>query len=109
MYVAPGRSGQLERGQFERIAKALADPRRFQMLQMIAECPGECAFQRLCSEAPVTKATVSHHIKELVTAGLVETEKDGQFVSARLVPGVMEAYAAELLRRVGRSEGVDPV
>jgi ArsR family transcriptional regulator, arsenate/arsenite/antimonite-responsive transcriptional repressor len=92
---------RLTNGQFERIAKALADPRRFKVLQMIAEAEHQCAYQKLCSEFPVTKATISHHLKELVTAGLVETERDGQFVHTRVVPGVIEAYSAELLRRMG--------
>lgn len=51
---------------------------------------------------PVTKATISHHVKELVSAGLVETERDGQFVHVRAVPGVIESYAADLVRRAGR-------
>jgi hypothetical protein len=42
-------------------------------------------------------------MKELVTAGLVETERDGQFVHARMIPGVIEAYTAELQRRIGGS------
>lgn len=96
-----GLAGTLLPGQFERIAKALADPRRFSLLQTIAETKQECAFQKLCSVFPVTKATISHHMKELATAGLVETERDGQYMHARLVPGVIEAYTAELQRRVG--------
>lgn len=91
----------LAHGQFERIAKALADPRRFELLRTIASDPCSCAYQRLCSEFPITKATVSHHVKELVTAGLVETEKEGQYVKTRIVPGVIEAYTAELTRRLG--------
>jgi ArsR family transcriptional regulator, arsenate/arsenite/antimonite-responsive transcriptional repressor len=96
-----GGTVQLAQGQFERIAKALSDPRRFKLLQTIAESEHQCAYQKLCSAFPVTKATISHHLKELVTAGLVETERDGQFVHTRVVPGVIEACAAELTRRVG--------
>jgi ArsR family transcriptional regulator, arsenate/arsenite/antimonite-responsive transcriptional repressor len=48
---------------------------------------------------PVTKATISHHLKELVQAGLVESERDGQLLRTRVRPGVIEAYAAELVRR----------
>ena len=88
-------------GQFERIAKALADPRRFTVLQTIADSKHECAYQRICSKIPVTKATISHHLKELVQAGLVETERDGQYMHACIRPGVIEAYAAELVRRAG--------
>jgi ArsR family transcriptional regulator len=103
MYAARGEPGHLAPGQFERIAKALSDPRRFSLLQTIAESRHECAYQKLCSVFPVTKATISHHMKELATAGLVETTRDGQFMHARLVPGVIEAYTAELQRRMGGS------
>jgi len=89
----------LEPGQFERIAKALSDPRRFSVLQTITDAERDCMYQRICDEVPVTKATISHHLKELVQAGLVETERDGQCVRTRVRPGVIEAYAAELVRR----------
>jgi len=48
----------------------------------------------------VTKATISHHLKELVQAGLVDADREGQFVNTRVRRDVMRAYAAELLRRV---------
>ena len=92
--------GQLPPGQFERIAKALSDPRRFSMLQTIGEHCG-CPNQSLCKTFPVSKATVSHHLKELVQAGLVEPEREGQFVRYRVRADVVQAYAAELIRRVG--------
>ncbi|HEU5209704.1 MAG TPA: metalloregulator ArsR/SmtB family transcription factor [Longimicrobiales bacterium] len=100
MFVEHGKTGTLAPGQFERIAKALADPRRFSLLQQIARADS-CPYQKLCEFFPVTKATISHHMKELVSAGLVETEKEGQYVHARVVPGVIEAYSLELTRRVG--------
>lgn len=95
---------RLAPGQFERIAKALADPRRFEVLQTIASAKHECAYQRICNRIPVTKATISHHLKELVQAGLVESVRDGQYVHACVRPGVIEAYAAELVRRAGKGE-----
>jgi len=101
MYAARGEPGQLAPGQFERIAKALSDPRRFSLLQTVAQAREECAYQKLCSVFPISKATISHHMKELATAGLVETERDGQYMNARIVPGVIEAYTAELTRRIG--------
>lgn len=90
---------QLAPGQFERIAKALADARRFRMLESIATSD-DCPYQRLCEDFPVTKATVSHHMKELIGAGLVDAEREGQYMIARFRPEVVEAYAAELLRRL---------
>jgi DNA-binding transcriptional ArsR family regulator len=61
----------------------------------------ECACQRLCQVFPISKATISHHVKELVQAGLVEAERDGQFMHYRVHREIVEAYAAELLRRAG--------
>jgi ArsR family transcriptional regulator len=101
MFVGKSSAGSLANGQFERIAKAFADPRRFALFETIAAAECDCPYQKLCNQFPVTKATISHHLKELVSAGLVETERDGQFVHARAIPGVVEAYAAELIRRAG--------
>jgi ArsR family transcriptional regulator len=86
--------------QFDLIAKALADPRRMQVLEVIAG-EKECPCQRLREEFPISKATISHHIKELVRAGLIEAHKDGQFLHCEVRREVLEAYTAELLRRTG--------
>lgn len=85
--------------QFQRIAKALADPRRFEILEHIAQ-QAEVGCQRLCGCFPVRQATISHHLKELASAGLVESRKDGQYVYYRARPAVIEAYMRELRRRV---------
>ncbi len=89
----------MEREQFFRIAKALADPRRFEILERIA-CEGELGCQRLADELPVSQPTVSHHLKELSVAGLIESRREGQYVHWRVRPGVLEAYTAELHRRL---------
>jgi ArsR family transcriptional regulator len=104
MYHRTGHAGQLAPGQFERIAKALSDPRRFAMLETIGAAE-ECANQALCQDFPVSKATVSHHLKELVQAGLVEAEREGQYVNYRARADVIEAYAQELVRRLGGTAG----
>ena len=91
---------RMDEDQFRRIAKALADPRRFEVLERIAAAAPELACQRLCECFPVSQATISHHLKELVTAGLVESRREGQFVFYHVRPGVIKEYAAELRRRV---------
>jgi ArsR family transcriptional regulator, arsenate/arsenite/antimonite-responsive transcriptional repressor len=96
---AVGRSALTEK-QFDLIAKALADPRRMQVLEVIAG-EEECPCQRLREEFPISKATISHHLKELVRAGLIDAHKDGQFLHCEVRREVLEAYAAELLRRTG--------
>jgi len=61
-----------------------------------------CPCQRLRDQFPVSKATISHHIKELVRAGLVDARKEGQFLHCEVRRDVLGAYTAELLRRTGR-------
>jgi ArsR family transcriptional regulator len=91
--------------QFQRIAKALADPRRFEILEHIAK-QSEVGCRRLCGCFPVRQATISHHLKELASAGLVESRRDGQFVYYRVRPSVLETYMAELRRKMGvRGDG----
>lgn len=87
--------------QFELIAKALSDPRRVALLEAIAneKC---CGCTSLRQQFPVSKATISHHIKELVRAGLVTAQRRGQFLYCDVRKDMLEAYTTALLRRVGR-------
>lgn len=85
--------------QFQRVAKALADPRRVEILEHIA-AQAEVGCSRLCDCFPVRQATISHHLKELASAGLVDSRRDGQFVYYRTRPNVLEAYMDELRRRM---------
>jgi len=96
----PAPRSVLSEKQFELIAKALADPRRMAVLEVIAG-ERECPCQKLREEFPVSKATISHHIKELVRAGLVEAHRDGQYLNCEVRRDILEAYTAELLRRAG--------
>lgn len=96
----PAPRSPLSEKQFALIAKALSDPRRMAVLEVIAG-ERECPCQKLREEFPVSKATISHHIKELVRAGLVEAHRDGQYLHCEVRRDVLEAYTAELLRRAG--------
>jgi ArsR family transcriptional regulator len=91
---------QIRDDQFDRIAKALADPTRVAVLEAIGR-KDECPCQQLRDAFPVSKATISHHIKELVRAGLVEARKEGQFLHCQIRREVLRGYTAELLRRAG--------
>ena len=82
---------------FHLIAKALADPRRYDLLRQIGKAGDTLACEQLrttCCE--VTAATVSHHMKELETAGLVESTRDGKFVTYRLRRDVLNAYLTQM-------------
>ena len=78
------------------IARALADPRRLDLLRRIGRAGDTAACECLRSNCEVTAATLSHHMKELETAGLVESSREGKFVHYRLRRDVLEAYMASL-------------
>ena len=80
--------------QFHRISKALAEPRRYELLSRIAKCR-ELACSDVRSELPIT-AALSHHLKELVNAGLVEMRKEGQFAHMKLRRKVWRKYLSQL-------------
>ena len=87
--------------QFQRIAKALADPRRFEIFEEMAAATDELSCGRIVERFPVAQATVSHHIKELADAGLIEIRPEGQFRYCRARTDVLEQYIEELRRRSG--------
>jgi ArsR family transcriptional regulator, arsenate/arsenite/antimonite-responsive transcriptional repressor len=80
------------------IAKALADPRRLELLRQIGSCtkPAQCAEIKDCHR--VSAATLSHHMKELETAGLVQVMREGKFVSYLLRRDVLHAYTEQLAK-----------
>lgn len=92
----------MDANRFQRIAKALADPRRFEILEVIA-AGGELCCGEVVERFPVAQATVSHHLKELTEAGLVETRCEGQFKYLRARPEVLAEYIQQLSSRVGVS------
>jgi ArsR family transcriptional regulator, arsenate/arsenite/antimonite-responsive transcriptional repressor len=81
--------------QFSRIAKALADPRRYEILARIARCT-ELACNDLRCDLPISAPTLSHHIKELANAGLIDVRREAKFVHMKLRRSVWRRYLAQL-------------
>lgn len=86
--------------QFLQVAKALADPQRLTILERIAAEPGELPCKRLVEELPVSQATISHHLRELTEAGLIEVRREAQCAYLKLRGPTLQAYRQELGRRM---------
>ena len=88
-----GKPARLTRAQRTAVLKALADPKRFELLERIArsECPLGCG-DALKSLA-IAPATLSHHMKELETAGLIEVRREGKFAFLSIRAEVLVALA----------------
>ena len=79
---------------------ALSDPARLRLLSLIAAQPtGEVCACDLVEPIGRSQPTVSHHLKVLFEAGLVEREKRGTWVWYRVVPDRVEALRAALAPR----------
>jgi ArsR family transcriptional regulator len=75
--------------------KALGDPVRLRMVSMIAAKPELC----VCEITPafdLSSGTISHHLKTLREAGLIDSERRGTYVYYWLQPRAVEALAALL-------------
>jgi ArsR family transcriptional regulator, arsenate/arsenite/antimonite-responsive transcriptional repressor len=77
--------------------KALGDPTRIRLLSLIAASPdGEACVCDLTEPVGLSQPTVSHHMKQLVDAGLATREQRGRWAYYRVVAEALDTAAAAL-------------
>lgn len=86
----------LPESQIRLIAKALADPRRHEILKQVGTMDSGVACTEVRECQPVSAATLSHHMKELEAAGLITITRKGKFADLVLQRDVLEAYLDHL-------------
>jgi ArsR family transcriptional regulator, arsenate/arsenite/antimonite-responsive transcriptional repressor len=90
----------VDRRAFLRITRALVDGRRFEILERIAAVKNEISCSDLRAKIPISRATLSHHLKELANAGLIETRRRSRYMYLRMRKKTWSEYLKRL-REIG--------
>jgi ArsR family transcriptional regulator len=84
------------------VLKALADPVRLRLVSLIgAHQGGEVCVCELTTAFELTQPTISHHLKVLREAGIIDCERRGTWVFYWLVPAALERVTALLTAPAG--------
>jgi DNA-binding transcriptional ArsR family regulator len=82
-----------------KIFKALSNPHRLELylrikkhdeLDLSRDKKRTCFLSSLCESWKLGAPTISHHLKELVNAGLIETDKEGKHITCQLNKEVLQ-------------------
>src|SRR5258708_5423965 len=87
----------MEPSRLEQISKALAHHTGLRLLEAIS-AKEQINWGEIVSMRGGTPATVSHHLKILSEAGLIDCRRKGQFVYSQALPGTIKAYTNALTK-----------
>jgi len=74
------------------VAKALGDPIRLQLVDVLRKHAGKVCVCELVPLFDLSQPTVSHHLRVLREAGIVESERKGLWAYYYVVPGALEEF-----------------
>lgn len=80
------------------LAKALADPVRVGLVDVLRDHPGTVCPCELAPLFALSQPTISHHLKVLKDAGILGSEKHGLFTYYYVQPGALDDLTAWLTR-----------
>src|ERR1700745_3920844 len=78
------------------VAKALADPVRIQLVDVLRKHAGKVCVCELVPLFDLSQPTVSHHLKVLREAGIVGSERQGLWAYYYVIPDALEGLSAWL-------------
>ncbi len=91
----------MEVKQIEKISKALADTTRLKILLDMSKRKGTIQCSEIMNITKLAQPSVSHHVKTLIEAGLIEAEKDGRNHSYNLNQALLKAYTSWMNKITG--------
>ncbi|MEO6548085.1 MAG: metalloregulator ArsR/SmtB family transcription factor [Ferruginibacter sp.] len=86
----------MELKQIEKISKALGDTNRLRILVNMAASGGLIQCAKIINDTELAQPSVSHHIKTLVEAGLIEPAKEGRCYSYLLNKQLLKEFINQL-------------
>lgn len=78
------------------VAKALGDPIRLQLVDVLRKHAGKVCVCELLPLFDISQPTLSHHLKKLRHAGIVDSERKGLWAYYYVLPGALEELSAWL-------------
>ena len=89
-------------GGLARMFKAIGDPVRLRLLSLVAShAEGEACVCDISASFDLSQPTISHHLKVLREAGLLDCERRGTWVYYRVIPSALAQMSAVLSPEAG--------
>lgn len=85
-----------------RVSRALGDSTRLRIYEAISACD-EMFCGQIVEKYGLTPGTISHHLKILSDANLIESRREGQFIYSRALPNTIRDYGSSLAQISGKS------
>jgi ArsR family transcriptional regulator len=79
------------------VAKALGDPIRLQLVDVLRKHAGKVCVCELVPLFDVSQPTLSHHLKKLRDAGIVDSERQGLWAYYYVIPNALRELSAWLI------------
>jgi ArsR family transcriptional regulator len=95
----------MDQKELARISKALGDPTRLQIFEGLSS-KKEMFCGQVVEKFGLTPGTISHHLKILADANLIETRREGQFIYMRSKPETIREYSRALAKIAGSKKTI---